>query len=282
MKGTFAAAPTPFKDGGREVDLEAIGPVKRFLAERGIDGLFVLGTTGEGVLLSHEERLEVTKAFLAEDPGSLPVIVNCGAMTTADTVALCEATAELGVDGIAVVAPPYFKLDYLSQVAHFVAAARSCAPLPFYIYECVAVSGYAVSRSAVEEIARQAPNLRGTKVSDTPFEAVEPYVGLGIDLFVGAEALIPQAMEAGAVGSVSALAAAFPEIISDAVKNYDDSTSGRLAELRGLVESVPRHTAIKHVLKMRGVDISVDVRPPLRTMTSEEVERFEAEVARWL
>lgn len=282
MKGTFAAVPTPFKAGGAEVDFDAIGPVKRFLAERGIEGLFVLGTTGEGVLLSPGERLQVTRAYMGEEPGGLPVIANCGAMTTAETVALCESTAEAGADGIAVVAPPYFKLDHASQVAHFVAAARSCAPLPFFIYECAPVSGYAVGPAAVEEIAQQAPNLRGLKVSDTPFEAVEPYLGLGLDVFVGAEALIPQAMETGAVGSVSALAAAFPELIAAAVKDSNDSTSGNLAKLRGIVESVPRHTAIKHVLRMRGVDISVDVRPPLRKMTAEEAERFEAEVSAWL
>ncbi len=111
IKGTLAAAATPLRDGGRELDEAAFGPLVDFLAGAGLDGLLALGTTGEGILLSVAERRRVAELFVEAAAGRLQVAVHCGAQTTADTVALAEHAAGLGVAGIAVIAPPYFRLD---------------------------------------------------------------------------------------------------------------------------------------------------------------------------
>jgi dihydrodipicolinate synthase/N-acetylneuraminate lyase len=282
ISGTLAAAATPLRDDGRTLDEAGFDPLVGFLAEAGLDGLLALGTTGEGILLSAAERRRVAELFVESAAGRLQVAVHCGAQTTADTVALAEHAATLGVDGVAVIAPPYFQLDDRALVEHFAAAASACAPTPFYVYEFAAMSGYAVPPSVVSELRHHAPNLAGLKVSDTPWERFEPYLIEGLDVFVGPEALITQGIGAGAVGAVSALATAFPELVAACVREPSDERAAGLAELRTAIERFPRHAALKHVLGRRGVAVSEDVRAPLRRLTGEEREELDALLPRWL
>ena len=149
LRGALAAALTPLRDGGSALDEDAFEPYCAFLADGGLDGLLALGTTGEGILLSVAERRRAAELFVA---GPLPVIVHCGAQTTADTVALAEHAAELGAAGVAVIGPPYFGLDDEALLAHFAAAAEACAPLPFYVYEFRARAGYSVPLAVIERL----------------------------------------------------------------------------------------------------------------------------------
>jgi dihydrodipicolinate synthase/N-acetylneuraminate lyase len=264
---TIAAALTPLRDGGARLDEGVIAPYTEFLAAGGADGVLALGTTGEGILLSVSERKAVLTRFTE---GPLPVLAHCGAQTTADTVALSAFAAELGVAGVAVIAPPYFPLSDDELLAHLAAAARACAPLPFYAYELERASGYAIPVPVVERLRETVDNVAGMKVSDAPFAKVAPYLLEGLDVYIGAEALIGQGLAAGAAGAVSGLASAFPEIVSAAVSSGDSTAAG---ELRALVERYPRHAALKAVVRARGVPMNEDVRAPLRTL--REAERRE-------
>ena len=261
---TIAAALTPLRDSGTQLDEDAVAPYVSFLAAGGVDGVLALGSTGEGILLTVSERKAVLRCF-AE--GSLPVLAHCGAQTTDDTVALAAFAAELGVEGVAVIAPPYFPLSERELLAHFTAAARACAPLPFYVYELERASGYAIPVSVVERLREVVDNVTGMKVSDAPFTKVAPYMLDGLDVYVGAEALIGEGLDAGAAGAVSGLASAFPEVVAAAVRSGDSSAAGRL---RALIERYPRHAALKAVVRARSVPMTEDVRAPLRGLTAEE------------
>ena len=134
----------------------------------------------------------------------------------------------------------------------------------------------------IVELREQATNLAGLKVSDAPWERFEPYLIEGLDVFVGPEALIARGRAAGAVGAVSALATAFPELVAACVREPSDERAAGLAELRATIERFPRHAALKHVLAVRGVPISEDVRAPLRGLTDGEREELDALLPRWL
>jgi dihydrodipicolinate synthase/N-acetylneuraminate lyase len=261
---TIPAALTPLKDGGRSLDESAFAPYVEYLQARGADGVLALGSTGEGILFSVAERKRVIELFAQ---GPLPVIAHCGAQTTDDTLELTRFAAGLGVAGVAVISPPYFALDDDALFAHMAAAAEACAPLPFYVYEFEKVSGYPVPVHVVERLRERAPNLAGLKVSDAPFDKVSPYLLEGLDVFVGAEALIGAGMAAGAAGAVSAVASAFPEVVGDAVTSGDSTRAG---ELRAILDTFPRHAALKAVVKSRGVPMNEDVRRPLRGLTDDE------------
>jgi dihydrodipicolinate synthase/N-acetylneuraminate lyase len=282
IEGALAAAVTPLRESGAKVDEDAFAPLAEFLAARGLDGILAMGTTGEGILLSPAERRRVTDLFVTACAGRLDVAVHCGAQTTADTVALAEHAAAAGADAVAVIGPPYFQLDDDELLAHFRAAAHACAPTPFYIYEFARVSGYAVPVSVVERLREVAPNVAGMKVSDAPFEKLEPYLVEDLDVFVGAESLIGAGMERGAKGSVSALATAFPELVAAAVRDPSPERSAELGELRNGLEAFPRHAALKRILGLRGVTVREDVRAPLRSLQDGERQALDAWAAAWV
>src|SRR6266705_6199511 len=265
LRGALAAALTPLRDGGESLDEDAIAPYVEFLAAGGVDGLLALGTTGEGFLLPLEQRLRAAQLFVEAADGRLLVAVHCGAQSTWDTVELAAHAADVGADAVAVMAPPYFVLDEAELLAHLAAAARACAPTPFYVYEFAARSGYAVPLSVLARLREAAPNFHGLKVSDTPWERFAPYLLEGLDIFVGPEALISQGLAAGAAGAVSALASAFPELVAAAVR---EPGSFDLAPVRAALERFPFQAAAKVVLARRGVPIGPDVRRPLRLLTA--------------
>lgn len=272
LRGALAAAVTPL-DGDR-LDDGAFAPYVDFLAENGMDGLLALGTTGEGLLFTPEERRRALELFVAASAGRLQVAAHCGAQTTADTIALVEHAAGAGVDAVAVIGPPYFQLDERALLDHFTVAAAACAPLPFYVYEFERASGYAVPVPVLLELRERASNLAGLKVSDVPFERFSPYLIEGLDVFVGPEALIHDGIRAGAVGAVSGLAAAYPDRVSAVVREPTEAGAVALGELRAAVERFPRHAALKFLLGLRGVPIREDVRRPLRQLSDGEREEL--------
>lgn len=222
LGGAFAASVTSLRDGGAALDEKAIGPSVAFLVEGGMRGVLALGTAGEGILLTVSERRRVAERFVEAAPEELAVFVHCGAQTTADTVALATHAAEIGADGVAVIGPPYFAIDEQAMVRHFTEAAGAAFPLPFYLYEFAARTGYEV-----------------------PPEAV------------------------------SALAAAFPDVVSAAVASPTEEAAARAGELRAAVQRFPIQAALKTVLGLRGVPVREDVRAPLRTLDSHERRELE-------
>jgi dihydrodipicolinate synthase/N-acetylneuraminate lyase len=271
QRRTLAAAATPLKDGGGALDEDGFAPLVEFLRDGGLDGLLALGTTGEGILLRVDERKRVAELFVQ---GSLDVIVHAGAQTTAATVQLAQHAASIGAAGVAVIGPPYFQLDERALLTHFSAAARACAPLPFYVYEFERASGYAVPVPVLLELRERASNLAGLKVSDAPFDKFSPYLVEGLDVFVGPEALIYDGIRAGAVGAVSGLAAAYPDRVAAVVREPSEAAAIELGELRAAVERFPRHAALKFILGLRGVPVREDVRRPLRQLSGGEREEL--------
>jgi dihydrodipicolinate synthase/N-acetylneuraminate lyase len=281
IRGALAATVTPLRDGGAKLDERAFAPLVDFFVDNGLDGIFALGTTGEGLLLSVDERRRAAAALLEASAGRLTVIVHCGAQTTADAVALAEHAAAEGADAVAAVAPPYYPFDEDELTRHFTAVAAACAPTPFFLYEIAARSGYAIPLAVVERLRDDVPNLAGLKVSDTPFESVEPYLLEGLDVFVGSEPLAAKALARGAAGVVSGLASAFPEVVASLVAEPTDEAAEHIAALRDSLQRFPFIAALKAVLGARGIAVREDVRGPLRTLT--ETERGElGDPAQWL
>jgi dihydrodipicolinate synthase/N-acetylneuraminate lyase len=272
LRGALAAALTPLRAAGEALDEDAFPPYVDFLVAGGVDGLLALGTTGEGFLLPIEQRLRAAQLYVEAAQGRLQVAVHCGAQSTWDTVELAAHAADIGADAVAVMAPPYFPLDDEELLNHLSAAAKACAPTPFYVYEFAARSGYPVPLGVLARLREEAPNLRGLKVSDTPWERFAPYLVEGLDVFVGPEALLPQGLGAGAVGAVSALASTFPELVVAAVRSPGSSD---LAPVRAALERFPFQAAAKLVLAKRGVPVGPDVRRPLRMLTDAERRELE-------
>ena len=280
LRGTIAAALTPLAAGGSVVDEDAFAPYLAFLREHGIDGVLALGTTGEGVLFDREERKQVAR-LVVEHAHGLQVAVHCGAQSTAETVELAEHAAELEVDAVAVIAPPYFAFDAAELLVHFAAAAQACAPTPFYVYEFAARSGYPVPLETIASLREEADNFVGLKVSDAPWERFAPYLLEGLDIFVGPEALIPQGLAGGAAGAVSGLAASFPDAVVALAREPTPENGARVGALRAEMQALPFHAASKMVLGLRGVPVRGGVRAPLRELDDRERDDVQRIVREW-
>ena len=182
-----------------------------------------------------------------------------------------------GADAVVVIGPPYFQLDEQAQHAHFLAAATACAPLPFYVYEFEATSGYAVAPAVLERLREDAPNVVGLKVSDTPFERVRAVPARRASTSSsGRRRSSHEGMARGARGAVSALASAFPREVVAVVRDPTPEGAARLGELRAFVERFPRQAALKRLLGAAGSAGAEDVRAPLRGLTVEERDELDA------
>jgi dihydrodipicolinate synthase/N-acetylneuraminate lyase len=281
LRGAIAAALTPLTGGGATLDEDAFEPYVDFLAGHGVDGVLALGTTGEGVLFDLDERRRIAELFIDAGRDRLQVAVHCGAQTTSDTAMLAEHAAVYGATAVAVIAPPYFALDEDELLRHFSEAAAACSPLPFYVYEFAARSGYAIPLTVLARLRDEAPNFVGMKVSDTPWESFEPYIIEGLDIFAGPEVLIPQALGRGAVGAVSGLAASFPDAVVALVRDPSAEGAERVGALRASLNRLPFHAASKAAAALRGVPMRGSVRGPLRGLRDDERAEVERIVGDW-
>jgi dihydrodipicolinate synthase/N-acetylneuraminate lyase len=118
------------------------------------------------------------------------------------------------------------------------------------------------------------------KVSDSPLERVEPYLENGLDVFIGAEAVIRPGLERGAVGAVSGVAAAFPEAVSALVRDPTVERARLVESLRDALSENPFQASVKAALRFRGVPVRPDVRGPLQPLAPRAADRLRAELER--
>ena len=268
--GVFAAALTP-RRRGRVADEPALGPYVDFLAAGGVDGLLVCGTTGEGILLSVEERQRAA-GFSSRrlEKHGLPVAVHCGAQTTADTAALAAHAAESGASAVAVIAPPYFALDERALEAHLAAAAAACAPLPFYVYEFEARAGYPVPVPLIERLRARARRTSAASRSQTGREGGRAVPARRSRRVRRGRVARHARSRDAAAGAVSGLASSTGGRRRTRARAHHGALPGGGAAGAQL-ERFPFHAAAKIVAARRGAPIGPDVRAPLRRLTQDEL-----------
>jgi dihydrodipicolinate synthase/N-acetylneuraminate lyase len=149
--------------------------------------------------------------------------------------------------------------------------------VPFFLYEFEARSGYAIPQPVIARLRETAPNLAGLKVSDTPFDRVQPYLVEGLDIFIGSEPLLPQGLAEGAAGTVSGLAAAFPEYVARLYREPEaNGAVDVVAALRDALQQFQFNASVKAALAWRGVPVAGDVRAPLLPLGESERAALEA------
>jgi dihydrodipicolinate synthase/N-acetylneuraminate lyase len=131
----------------------------------------------------------------------------------------------------------------------------------------------------IRTVADRAPNLVGLKVSESPMADVAPYLELGLPVLVGSEPLIVPALAAGAVGTVSGLAAAYPDEVRAVLDDPGPAGEARLEALRRAIEGQPFVPAVKHVLGRRGLPVRPDVRAPLQPLDPGRAAALDAALA---
>ena len=129
FRGIFIPTLTTFDDDG-EVDFDLLGEMLEFHIAAGVHGLFVLGSTGMGPVMTTEQRVATAEFVMERVRGRLPVIMHAGTADVQTTIRLAQHAQGLGVDGVAVV-PPYYFTDHTAWeiTAHYKAVARRSTAL---------------------------------------------------------------------------------------------------------------------------------------------------------
>lgn len=202
----IAAVFTPFDERGR-VDVGGVEQHCALLTRQGVDAAFVCGTTGEGALLTGEERRATTEAWIHAAQGALPILVHVGEASVEVARGLAAHAAASGASGVSAVAPYYFvPRDLDALVACCQEIAGGAPDLPFLYYHIPAHVRVAVSVEAFLARARdEISNFSGIKYTDENLEVFSRCVAAarpGEQMLFGRDELLLSALEVGARGAV--------------------------------------------------------------------------------
>ena len=168
FKGIFMAMYSAYDDNGN-VDRERVKKLARYYADKKVKGLYVGGSSGEGVLQSEEERKLVVEAVMEEVGKELTIIVHVGANSTPESVRLAQHAAKMGADAVSSIPAVYYRLSPQSVKTHWQAMIDS-TDLPFIIYHIPQTTGFNLTISLFEEMAKQEKVIGIKCSSESTFE----------------------------------------------------------------------------------------------------------------
>ncbi len=201
--GVWPAMLTPFTEEG-EPNLDVIDPLVDAFAREGLDGLYVLGSTGQGLAQSVEQRRRVLERVVTASRGRLPVMVHVGAIATRDAVELARHAADCGADAVSSVPPVYFPCTQDAVFEHY-RQIGGATELPFFPYHLDFFGVEMLADPAYTQRVLAIPNVAGMKLTIRDlyhFGLFAARTRGRLTLFSGADELVCHAVLSGAVGAI--------------------------------------------------------------------------------
>lgn len=201
--GLWPAMLTPLNAEGHPALGEAEKLVELFVRQK-LDGIYLLGSTGQGPLLSVTDRQAVTECVVKAAAGRIPVMVHVGAVSTDDSVALARHASKVGAGSISSVGPIYYRpsADGVFEHYHRIGTAGE---LPFYVYHLSINNTLSLGGREYVDRLLGIPNVAGMKFTERDlyqFGLICSYAGDRMTLFSGADELLCQAAMSGAHGAI--------------------------------------------------------------------------------
>mgnify|MGYP005848709757 CR=1 FL=1 len=285
IKGVIVPPVTPF-DAAGEIDVPAIQRLVDFLIDRGVNALFPGGTTGEGPLLTTDERRRLAEAFVAAADNRIPVIVHTGAITTQIAHELTRHARAIGAQAAALIPPYYYKCDDAALRHHFTTIANAVPDFPIYLYNNPARTGNALSSELMDDLLEQCPNIVGMKDSSGDLKtlfAMSVSKDGAFNTASGNDEQILAGLAMGFDACVSGNANVVPELV---VALYRSVVQGDLATARGLqykldavreiLEDGADLSLFKGILARRGLPVGHVRAPLMQAPESVIAERWQA------
>jgi N-acetylneuraminate lyase len=280
LKGIYPAIVTAFDDSG-SFDAAAMRRIVRYQLAAGAHGFYVCGGTGEGLLLTVQERQEVIETVVDEVAGKAGVIAHVGAFRTAETMELARHACTVGVDAVAALPPSYFYTpDTMGLVRHYTELAEASS-VPLLIYNLPQRTGITMTRELFDELM-QVDNIVGMKDSSGNIMGLGKFMADHPDavIFNGEDTVLIAGLLAGACGGIGASYNLMPHLfvqLWNAVQAGDmvrlAATQSRLHEIWNAAGVVELFAGIKQAMAWMGLPCGVP-RSPLRPLTEEETRRL--------
>src|ERR1700719_2401453 len=197
----------------------------RWLLDNGCAGIVALGSLGEGATLSFDEKLEILRTCVSAVDGRGPVVASISALTTSEAVAIAKAAANVGCDALMVL-PPYVYQGNWREMKTHVATVFEATPLSCMLYNNPVAYGTDFVPEQIQELATRYENLACVKESSADVRrvaSIRALLGDRLEVFVGVDDAIVEAISVGAAGWVAGLANAFPR---ESVDLFDCATKG--------------------------------------------------------
>lgn len=210
-KGVMPAITTCFNQD-LTIDHGYVGEHCRWMIENGCSGIVALGSLGEGATLSYEEKLQLLRTCVRSLNGRSPVVAAISSLTTSEAVSLAKAAADLGCDGLMVLPPYVYQGDWREMKSH-VAAVFAASPLSCMLYNNPVAYGTDFVPEQIAELAAEYANLEAVKESSTDarrVSAIRALLGDRLNILVGVDDAILEAVGVGATGWIAGLANALP------------------------------------------------------------------------
>ena len=217
--GTGVAMITPFHRDG-SIDWDGLKNVIQFLSAGKVEYLVVMGTTGENVTISREEKQEVFSFVAEHNEGGLPLMAGIGGNNTQEVIEGLKKTKLEGYQGILSVSPYYNKPNQ-EGIFHHYKMISDASPLPVVMYNVPGRTGMNVSAETTLRIAEDCRNIIATKEASGSMEQIMQiikYKPAGFEVISGDDVITLPMIACGATGVISVVANAYPHEFSDMVR----------------------------------------------------------------
>jgi len=281
LSGTWTALVTPFNEDTLEVDFRALSPIIEKQIAGGVEGIVVLGTTGETVTLSMKEKIATMLQIQEIVNGRIPIIVGTGSNDTKATLEFTMLAYEYKFDGVLLVAPYYNKPTQEGLFQHYLAISEQ-VDIPQIIYNVPGRTGVNIAVETQLKIAEECKNVVATKEASGNMEQIMEIIKHAPEDFAvlsGDDSIAVPAVFAGAKGVISVVSNYAPKMFSDCIRLAKE---GKVAEAMKLcyelfdlmqvnfIESNP--VPVKTIMHELGIISNCIVRQPLVPIQEENLQ----------
>lgn len=279
--GIIPALLTPFTPDD-QVDTHALCELVEFLIASDVDGLYVCGSTGEGLLMTEAERAQVAEIVVRQVAARVPVIVHVGALATPTSVRLAQHARTIGANAVAAIPPFYYHVGAGGIEAHYRAIAQ--VGLPFYIYNIPDATQVHLDATFVARLWREGVvhGLKFTSYDQLTFREIIEACGPNFNIVAGPDEMLLSFLVMGAHGGIGTTYNFMPWLYKSIFAAWQ---CGDLAQAQQLQFQANRIivalrpfgviSATKAAMRFLGVDCG-KVRAPLVELNAEQQEQLRA------
>jgi N-acetylneuraminate lyase len=283
------AAPFTAMNADCSLNLSMIERQAKALAENGVTGAFICGTTGEGLSLTTEERVRIVEKWMSAATPSLRLIVHVGHQSATESRELAAHSEKSGAAAFATIAPTFFRVTNLDQLVDYCAQVAEGAPgLPFYYYHMPAMTGADFSMYDFLRLAsRRIPNLAGIKFTHENLMDYTRCLNFEegqFNILFGRDEILLAALALGATGAVGSTYNYMPGVYHRIIEAFNggDTENARRFQFTAIqiIAVMSRRGGLpagKAMMKMIGLDCG-PVRAPLQNLSPEALESLTREL----